>query len=650
LVLSKRFEGKNVKATTGGSAEGVTSVQRIGSSVAPTASARVRLRPIDGRGVVIRDGLLADRQRVNREVTLLRGAEELERAGTLDNLRIAAGRVSGERRGMVFSDSDVYKWLEALAWEIGRQPSAELESLARETIDLVSAAQEPDGYLNSWCQVVDPAWRWTDLEMGHELYCAGHLIQAGVAFARATGDVSLLTVARRFADLIVDTFGSDADPRTDGHPEVESALVELYRETSDRRYLSLADKLTARRGFGFFAGGRFNLPYYQDAEPVREARSIGGHAVRALYLAAGVTDLYAESGDEALLGALLRQWDDLASGKTYLTGGIGSRHAGEAIGDPYELPPDRAYCETCAAIASIMWNWRLLLVTGDSRFADAIEWTLYNGFLSGLSLDGGSFFYTNPLQSRNGERRHRWHPVACCPPNIMRLLASLHHYLATTSDGGVQLHQYATSTIRAVVPVAGPVELAVETGYPWSGSVTVEVVACGDAEWTLSLRVPGWARGAVVDSQPVAPGYAELTRRWRPGDRVVLELDVSPRLTAPNPRIDAVRGCLALERGPVVYCFEAGDLPAGANLADVALQTDTAPADSGPLAPLGGVPGVSVAGVVRDLDAWRQIEYVDVRELPQDGAAAPARLLAVPYFAWANRGDGGMRVWLPRSD
>jgi uncharacterized protein len=627
----------------------VTSVQRIGSSVAPTPSARLRLRPIDGRGVVIRDGLLADRQRVNREVTLLRGAEELERAGTLDNLRIAAGRARGERRGMVFSDSDVYKWLEAIAWEIGREPSPELESLARETIDLVASAQEPDGYLNSWCQVVDPSWRWTDLEMGHELYCAGHLMQTGVAFARAAGDVSLLTVARRFADLIDEVFGSGGRAETDGHPEVEVALVELYRQTGERRYLDLADTLVTRRGQGRFAGGRFDLEYYQDAEPVRDARSIGGHAVRALYLAAGVTDLYAETGDDALLASMLRQWDDLASTKAYLTGGIGSRHHGEAIGDPYELPPDRAYCETCAAIGSIMWNWRMLLVTGESRFADLLERTLYNGFLSGLSLDGESFFYMNPLQSRNGERRHRWNPVACCPPNVMRLLASLHHYFATVTETGVQLHQYASSTIRTAAPAAGPVELAVETGYPWSGSVTVEVVACGDAEWTLSLRVPAWARGAVVDSQPVAPGYAELTRRWRSGDRVVLELDVSPRLTAPNPRIDAVRGCLALERGPVVYCFEAGDLPAGADLADVALQREGELADSGQLAPLGGVPAVSVAGVVRDLDGWRQIEYVDVRELPVDGVAAPARLLAVPYFTWANRGDGGMRVWLPRA-
>jgi DUF1680 family protein len=376
---------------------------------------------------------------------------------------------------------------------------------------------------------------------------------------------------------------------------------------------------------------------------------MGGHAVRALYLAAGVVDLYAETGDQSLLEATLSQWQDLVSAKLYLTGGVGSRHMDEAIGDSYELPPDRAYCETCASIASIMWNWRLLLVSGESRFADLIERTLYNGFLSGISMDGRSFFYANPLHSRGGQDRHTWNPVACCPPNIMRLLASLHQYLATTSDAGIQLHQYATSTIRADCPAAGPVELAVETGYPWSGSVTVEVVECGDTEWTLSLRVPTWAHNAVVDGQSVAPGYAELTRRWRPGDRVVLEMDVSPRLTAPNPRIDAVRGCLALERGPVVYCFEAGDLPAGADLGDIALQREAEPADSGPLAPLGGAPAVSVAGIVRDLDAWGQAEYVDMRELPVEGAVAPAQLLAVPYFAWANRGEGGMRVWLPSS-
>jgi DUF1680 family protein len=625
------------------------SVASVVTSVAPTASARVRLRPIDARGVVIRDGLLAERQRVNREVTIPLGAEELERAGTLENLRIAAGRASGERRGMVFSDSDVYKWLEAIAWELGREPSADLERLAGETTELVAAAQEPDGYLNSWAQVVDPAWRWTDLQQGHELYCAGHLFQAGVASARTTGDTTLLTVSRRFADLIDQVFRQGTDTRTDGHPEVELALVELYRQTGETRYVALADTLISRRGFGMFAGGRFDLDYYQDAEPVRDARSIVGHAVRALYLAAGVTDIYAETGEEALFASMLRQWDDMTATKTYLTGGIGSRHYDEAIGDAYELPPDRAYCETCAAIASIMWNWRMLLVTGESRFADLVERTLYNGFLSGFALDGESFFYSNPLHSRTGERRHRWNPVACCPPNVMRLLASLHHYLATISDGGVQLHQYATSTIRTVVPGAGPVELAVETAFPWSGSVTVEVVHCDDAEWTLSLRVPAWSSSAVVDGRPVAPGYAELTRQWHPGDRVVLELDVSPRLMAPNPRIDAVRGCLALERGPVVFCLEELDLPFGVELADVAVDSAVDPVDSGPVAQLGGLPGVALTGVVRDLDGWRHTEYRDLRELPATSAVSTS-LLAVPYFAWANRNRGGMRVWIPSAE
>ena len=567
----------------------------------------MRLRPIDSHGVVIRDGLLADRQRVNREVTILRGAEELETAGTLDNFRIAAGRASGTRRGMVFSDTDVYKWLEALAWEIGREPSSELERLASETTELVAAAQEADGYLDTWCQVLDPAWRWTDLEMGHELYCAGHLLQASVAFARSTGDTTLLSVACRFADLIDETFRTGPELGTDGHPEVEVALVELYRQTGEARYLELANTLTSRRGHGLFANGRFDLDYYQDSEPVRDASGIVGHAVRALYLASGVTDIYAETGEQALLDSMVRQWEDLTAAKSYLTGGVGSRHYDEAIGDPYELPPDRAYCETCASIASIQWNWRMLLVTGESRFADQLERTLYNGFLSGLSLDGESFFYSNPLQSRTGERRHRWNPVACCPPNIMRLLASLHHYLATVSDAGLQLQQYASSTIRADIPGAGPVELTVQTDYPWSGSVAIEVDSSTDTPWTLSLRIPSWARAATVNGAPAAAGeYVTLTEEWQAGDRVVLELDVSPRLTAPNPRIDAVRGCVALERGPVVYCIEQHDLPAGADLADIVLDPKIDPVDSGPVEQLGDLPGVSLSGALEDTGAWRR--------------------------------------------
>ncbi|MGH2861035.1 MAG: glycoside hydrolase family 127 protein [Solirubrobacteraceae bacterium] len=618
------------------------------TSVAPTVSAHVRLRPIDARGVVIDDGLLAERQRVNREVTLLHGYEQLEKAGTLENLRIAAGRSQGKRRGMVFSDSDVYKWLEAVAWELERQPSSDLHELAQETAELVAAAQQPDGYINSYCQIVDPSWRFTDLDMGHELYCAGHLFQAAVASARATGDTLLMDVASRFADLIDQEFQDGPHSRTDGHPEVELALVELFRQTGERRYLTLADTLVSRRGHGSFANDTFDLDYYQDAVPVREAGSLVGHAVRALYLAAGVTDIYTETGEPALLESMLRQWQDATDTKMYLTGGIGSRHYGEAIGDPYELPADRAYCETCAAIASIMWNWRMLLVTGESRFADQMERALYNGFLAGHSLDGRSFFYSNPLQSRSGHARHHWNPVACCPPNIMRLLASLHHYLCTVTDAGLQLQLYAASTIHAEIPGVGPVELSVETAYPWSGAITVRVASSPDSPWTLSLRIPSWARAATIDGKKVAAGdYAHISRSWQAGEQVLLELDIAPRLTAPNPYVDAIRGCAALERGPVVYCLEGNDLPLGVALADVALDPGAAPIDGGRIAELGGVPGVDIAGLVSNLDGRAQALYPDARALNAAVASSPAQLRAIPYFTWANRGTSAMRVWTP---
>jgi hypothetical protein len=617
------------------------------TSVAPTASAHVRLRPIDARGVAIDDGLLAERRRTNHEVTLLRGLEEMERAGTLENLRIAAGRAQGERRGMVFSDSDVYKWLEAIAWELEHHPSEQLQELARETAELVAAAQQDDGYLNSYCQVGKPDWRWSDLEMGHELYCAGHLFQAAVAAARASGDTRLLDVAIRFADLIEREF-EDGSHVTDGHPEVELALVELARQTGEQRYLRLADTLVSRRGHATFVNATFDLDYYQDAVPVREQPHLVGHAVRALYLAMGATDLYTETGEPALLDAMQRQWQDATDTKTYLTGGIGSRHYGEAIGDPYELPPDRAYCETCAAIASFMWNWRLLLVTGEGVYADHMERALYNAFLAGYSLDGTSFFYSNPLQSRSGHTRHHWNPVACCPPNIMRLLASLHHYLGTVSDSGLQLQLYAASTIRAEIPGAGPVELAVETDYPWAGTIAVTVRSSPEAPWTLSLRIPAWARRATVDGQPVAAGdYARITRQWHAGQQVLLELDMAPRLTAANPQVDAIRGCVAIERGPIVYCFEAADLPDGVALGDIALDPEAAPTDDGFIAELGGVPGVEIGGIATSFNGVAQTLYADAHAARPGRTSSPLQLRAIPYFTWANRGAGAMRVWTP---
>ncbi len=627
----------------------MTLVKAVEGAIEPTAQAHVALRPLSAAGVRIEDGLLHDRQQINRDATLLHGWQELERVGNFENFRIAAGQSAGERRGYVFSDSDVYKWLEAVAWEIAREPSKELEGLARDAIALVASVQEPDGYVNTWCKINDPAWRWTDLEMGHELYCAGHLIQAGIAWDRATGDPSLLQIAQRFADLIDDDFTRGEQDATDGHPEVETALVELYRHTGERRYLELAATLTERRGHKRFSS-RFGSDYYQDSVPVRDTRAIHGHAVRALYLLAGVSDISAETGDEELMASALAQWEDMVATKLYLTGGVGSRHTGEAFGDPYELPPDRAYCETCAAIASVMWNWRMLLATGESRYADLMERTLYNGFMSGSSLDGRAFFYVNPLHSRGAhEARMPWNPVACCPPNIMRLIASLHQYLATSDAGGVQLHNYTGATIQAPAPDGETVELRVRTRYPWEGTVEVEVVSGGAGPWTLSLRVPEWATAATLDGEHVAAGgYARVQREWRAGDRVTLALDMAPRLTAPSPRIDAIRGCLAVERGPLVYCVEHTDLPEGVDIADLRLDPAGALGDAAPIDGLPGMPGVTLAGSVDSIDGWSSCEYRDVRDL--DGASAPGRavqLLAIPYFAWANRGAGAMRVWIP---
>jgi DUF1680 family protein len=600
-----------------------------------SGSPQARLQPLDGAEIA--GGVWADRQRLNRDVLLVEGARRLEQAGNFHNLRVAAGEDEGEFVGMRFSDSDVYKWLEALGWEQAREPSAELAELSDTCTRLVAGAQQPDGYLNSYFQVVQPAEHFVNLAWDHELYCAGHLIQAAIAHARGLGDTRLLAVARRFADHIGEVFGPGRNEGTPGHPEIEVALVELARLTGERRYLELAGFLVDTRGHETLQPARFGSAYFQDHVPVRDATEVTGHCVRALYLAAGVTDLHMETGEAALLDAMEAQWRDMAAGKTYLTGGLGAHHADEAFGDPYELPPDRCYGETCAAIASLMWNWRMLLLTGEARFADLFERTLYNGFIAGLALDGQGYSYVNPLHLRHEHRgvvRHPWFPCACCPPNVMRTLASLQHYLATADAVGLQLHQYATARLRA-----GAAELAVGTDYPWDGRVEIEVTATGEPPWALSLRVPPWAVGARLavnddEQEPPAPGYARVERRWRPGDRVTLELPLEPRLTAPHPRVDAVRGCRAIERGPLVYCIEEADAPAGTIVDD--LRIDPATELRALPCPdlLGGIVAIEAAGA-----------HEPPPEVP--ATAGAARLLAIPYSHWGNRGEGSMRVWIP---
>jgi len=513
------------------------------------ASAHRTLTPL--AGATLDGGYWAALQRLNRERLLPDAPRRLEAAGNFENLRAAAGRSDAGYRGPVFMDSDVYKWLEAVGWELAREPSPELAASADAAIELIEAAQGADGYLNSYYQVAAPGERYANLAWDHELYCAGHLIQAAVAHARGRGDERLLAVARRFADQLDGVFGPGRRDGAPGHPEIELALVELARLTGERRYLELARRFVDARGRATLQPARFGSSYFQDRVPVREQDEVEGHAVRACYLGAGVTDVYLETGEPALLAAMRAQWHDMAARKAYLTGGIGAHHLDEAFGDAFELPPDRCYGETCAAIASVLWSWRLLLATGEARYADLLERTLYNGVMVGLALDGGGFSYANPLHVRDGHR--------------------------------------------------DPVEIGAER------------------------------------------------RPWRAGERLRLALELAPRLVFPHPRIDAVRGCAAIERGPLVYCVEAADLPAGVGVDELALDPGGELRAVAREDLLGGIVAIGAAAARRGALADAPWPYAPVPGALADGEVELA-LLAVPYSHWGNRGAGAMRVWLPLAD
>jgi hypothetical protein len=629
----------------------------------PSASASVAHQPLPGGGARLSAGLLHAWQQRNAGASLPLALRQLETAGNLANIRLAISGAREGYRGPVFMDSDIYKVLEAIGWELGRSPDEGLASFLAETTVLLEKAQQPDGYLNSCIQVTGRP-RYSFLAWSHELYCAGHLIQAGIACQRGAGDPALLAVAGRFADHLVDHF-LDKQEGIDGHPIVESALAELYRETGHEPYLRLASQFIEQRGHGLIGDSGFGSRYLQDHEPVRDTVTEVGHVVRALYLDAGVADVAAETGDAALLQSSLTRWADMVAAKTYLTGGNGSRHEGESFGDRFELPPDRAYNETCAAIASFQWAWRLLLATGDSAYADLMERVLYNGFASSTATDGTRFFYVNPLQRRADHfekddpgRRREWFNCACCPPNIMRTMASLQHYLATVSGGTLYVQQFTGATLSAAL-AGGVLGVETVTDYPWSGQVELRVTSAPPQACGLAVRVPAWTAVPEIrlnenlTEADADRGYLVIRRQWRPGDVLTFELDTTPRLTFPSRRVEAVQGTAAIERGPLVYCLEQADQPAGIDVADLALIPGELEETGATLAGVGDTVLVRTSAVHRPAPQDAGLPYhAAAGGVPAGGPSGGSggeqvTATAIPYFQWDNRDGRPMQVWIP---
>jgi len=654
----------------------MTTARKTGRPSAPVLPGTGRLRPLGLDEVTITGGFWADRQRVNREATLGHIRSWLDREGWIDNFDLAVtGGLPAGRRGREFSDSEVYKYLEALAWELGRSPDPELEAEFRGLVSRIGAAQDPDGYLNTQFGREGQQPRWSAMEWGHELYCLGHLFQAAVARVRTApdSDDGLLRIGLDAADLVCEVFGAEGIPSFCGHPEIETGLVELSRITADPRYLEQARLFIERRGHGTLDDIEFGRAYYQDDIPVREATVLRGHAVRANYLSAGAVDVAVETDDTVLLQALTAQWSNTIARRTFLTGGQGSHHQDEAFGDDWVLPPDRAYSETCAAVGSVMFTWRLLLARGEAQYADLIERTLFNVVATSPAADGRSFFYANTLHRRDpappvsmdevspraaSSQRAPWFEVACCPPNVARTFASLAGYLATADSGGIQVHQYASSSIRTRLDDGRAIGLDVDTAYPRDGAVRVTIRETPADAWTLTLRVPAWAgiarvtvRGAGsaaaqgdTESFDARPGSVPIERVFAVGDVIELDLPMQPRVTAPDRHIDAVRGTVAIERGPEVLCLETVDvaglagLTDGAGFGDLVIDPARAPYERD------GRVRVRLRDALTPPDPWPYEPLDDVvAPIETEGVEVPL----IAYHDWAQRGPSAMRVWIP---
>jgi len=629
------------------------------------------VQPVPFTAVHLDDNFWAPRLETNRVVTIPYAFGQCQASGRMDNFERAAAVLRGENitnrqpPGFPFDDTDPYKVLEGASYALAVQPDPQRAAYLDSLIALFAAAQEPDGYLYT-TRTIDPEhphkWagtnRWVnDPQLSHELYNAGHLFEAAAAHYRATGKTNLLTVATREADLLCQTFGPGTNQLHlwPGHEIVEMGLVKLYRVTGRQRYLDLAKYFIDVRGS--HPGGD---DYHQSRIPPVDQTEAIGHAVRAGYLYSGMADVAALTGDQRYVHAIDAIWENATGKKLYLTGGIGARAKGEAFGANYELPNLTAYNETCAAVANDYWNERLFLLHGDARYVDVLERTLYNGLLSGVSLDGTRFFYPNPLESDGSHQRSPWFGCACCPGNITRFLPSLPGYFYGQQGDRIFVNLYAGGTADIALDDGRKIKFTQQTRYPWDGLVKIIVAPEKKSEFTVNVRVPGWARNEVAPGDlyqflddakeavtlkvngrevPVKlnHGYASLDRTWKPGDVIELKLPMPIRRVAANSNVKADTDRVALQRGPIVFCAEWPDNPAG-KVRNLLLPDDQPLTAKFEPALLNGVETIQgrAFSVAKNADG-------SLAKTEQD-------FKAIPYFAWANRGRGEMAVWIARSE
>lgn len=625
------------------------------------AAQAIQLEPVSFSAVHITDAFWKPRMDAVAQVTIPVCMEQTEiKTPRLRNFEKVARHQGEKHEGIYYDDSDVYKALQAIAYSLRNRPDATLEARADMWIDKIAAAQLPDGYLNTYYTLNGLDKRWTDMEK-HEDYNAGHLIEAAVAYYQTTGKRKLLDVAIRFANHIDSTFRLQNRHWVSGHQEIELALVKLYHLTQNDRYIKLAQWYLEQRGHGYGKGVIWNdwkdPAYCQDDKPVKEQGQIEGHAVRAMYLYTGAADVAATTQDTGYMKAMKTIWEDVVYRNMYLTGGIGSSGRNEGFSADYDLPNAEAYCETCASVGMVFWNQRMNLLTGDSKYADVLERSLYNGALDGLSLKGDRFFYGNPLLSTGGYSRREWFGTACCPSNIARLVASLGDYIYAKSDNAIYTNLFVGSTATIALKKT-TVIIQQQTDYPWNGDVQLRVSPQKKATFGLRLRLPGWAQNSpvpgntyqYVSREPTAftltvngknvayteeQGYAVINREWQKGDVVLFQLPMQVKRVVASDSVQANRNRVALQRGPLVYCFESADN--GGQALNLLVPDDAVFSAMHEDTLLNGVT------VLR-----AELPVVSVLADGLQVQTTKRMVTAIPYYAWANRGAGQMQVWLPR--